>query len=237
MSCCHVARSSATDWALRRPPPASHSPRRSQIPSGSSVPPPRLSAMGRWRRSIHGGRPRHRPRTAGGCRQRRAGAHVRRWAPSTRRRTPGAPGVVSTADGSPVSGRASTDPGVPEHAGVGIGFLAQEQHRPGRRGSPPHGGHPWVDAPAPVASHRRHHRHHRRRAPPPKPPGHAGPTRNRVPCRSGGNEPYIGRVGARPDSITRPPPITLITMRPINLPAYGKVEACRRSRRTSPSAA
>ena len=41
MSCCHVARSSATDCAVRRPPPASHSPRRNQIsPSPPSAPAP-----------------------------------------------------------------------------------------------------------------------------------------------------------------------------------------------------
>ena len=64
----------------------------------------------------------------------------------------------------------------------------------------------------------------------PTPPPTPGPTRNRVPWRSGGSEPSMGRA-RRPQLVT---PITRpavtptrsvpIAMRPINLPAYGKVE-------------
>ena len=68
-------------------------------------------------------------------------------------------------------------------------------------------------------------RHHPR-ADPEQGPLQVG--RQRAFHRQGGGPPG-------PDHLTAP--LALITMRPINLPAYGKVAACPRFRRTSRSAA
>ena len=185
MSCCQVARSNSTDWAERNAPGASHSPMRRKMPSRSSTSPHRLRGC------------RHRRRTAPGRHRRPAGGRARRSGRSARRRTLRAPRSASTA-GDPGFGEGEDRSRVPEDAGIGSGLLplvpdglaVPDLHGvqgPGRLVGP-------SPAPPPPASP----------SPPSSPPriapahphGHAGPTRNRVPCRSGGSEPDIGRRSA-----------------------------------------
>ena len=131
-------------------------------------------------------------------------------------------------EGIPASGRARTRAGMPEDARIGPGLLAlvpdglpvAELHRVQGAG---------LFALAAVLTG------HRRRGP----HGHAGPTRTgSLAGREATRPSWAGAVSR--DPLTGPsdhPRPDRTPMRPINLPAYGKVEACPRSRRTSPSAA
>ena len=203
---------------------------------------------------------RRRPRTAPARRRRPAGARARRSGRSARRRTPRAPGTVSTARESRPRGERGPSPACQKHTGIGVGLLALIPD--GLAVPELHG----VQGTGLLATVRRRlrHRHrppradrHRRRQPTAaSAPGSAirsgrptlgpGPPRPRRPHPEQGPL-QIRRQRARhgqgectrwPRSSDAPDqPVHRTPMRPINLPAYGKVEACPRSRRTSPSAA
>ena len=180
-----------------------------------------------------------------------AGGRAMRSAPSVRQRIPPAPEIASTAAGS----RSRGGRGATRRA-----RRLRHQHRtldadtrpPGRPGSPwragrrPHRRHPprrqdrRIGSTVVVARNRTTVDRH--------PGTTVGPPR---PCRphpeQGALE--VRRQGARHRERKRPVALAdhgcprssrearRRPMRPINLPAYGKVEACPRSRRTSPSAA
>ena len=226
MSCCQVARSSSTDWRTAAPRP--HPIRRAQEDALAVIAPVVAAVVGRpvvdpeqdpaavSRQPVHvrcdgDGQP--------------AGEFLRLQEPRVLR---GDPGLGQRQDRSRV----------PEHGGIGVGLLAHVRDGPAVsdlhcvQSAPAAAQSRSSLAPSSPAADPS-------RPPAPDPHGQAGPARNRVPWRSGGNEPDIGRASA--PSRSREVPITSRTsdgpMRPINLPAYGKVEACPRSRRTSPSAA
>ena len=117
MSCCQVARSNSTDWAERSAPAASHSPMRRKIPSPSATSPPVDRA-------------RRRPRTGPARRRRPAGARAMRSGRSARRRTPSGSRNREYCDGNPGLGQRQHRPRVPEHAGIGVGLLAQVRDGP-----------------------------------------------------------------------------------------------------------
>ena len=187
MSCCQVARSNSTDWAERSAPAASHSPMRRKIPSPSSAPPPPLPSAP----SSTPNRTRP-PSEASRCtcdaigHGQPAGELLGLQEPGVLRREPG-------------FGEGEHRTGVPEarrHRPRTPGAGTRRPCRPGARRRagrpPPHGRRLRRRATLIVAA-----APSRSPAAAPPPHGQAGPTRNRVPCRSGGNEPDIGR-GQRP---------------------------------------
>ena len=162
-----------------------------------------------------------------------------------------------TADGIPLSREGEDRPRMPEHAGIGPRLLADvrhgpavsdstacrcagelvpatcARHRPRRRPRRPPAG--------TSTAHR--HQHPGTPGPRPAPPGKGSlqvRRRKRPRHREGEAPRWTRSPQLRPTLETMRPTRSSsreTPMRPINLPAYGKVEVCPRFRRTSSSAA
>ena len=234
MSCCQVARSNSTDRADRSAPVASHSPIRRKMPAPSSTSPPSAVPSSTANKS-------RLPSAARRCTCDAIGT-VSPPANSSGSREPrvlrGDPGSREGEDRSPV----------PEHGGIGLGLPADvgdgpaisELHRMQSAGElvacppaplPPPPPSPPPPLPAPA------------RPPWPRRPGSEQRSlqvgRERARHREGERPIGPDHRSTRPDSERARPDRSCreTPMRPINLPAYGKVEACPRFRRTSSSAA
>ena len=177
MSCCHVARSSATDCARRRPPSASHSPRRNQIalsPAAAAAPsPPRHPVV---HREEHPRPVRRHPVHVRGDRHGQATAELlgRQQPASTARAGPTRAGPAPTPHARTRRRRPPSRPARYDTAWPSRSSMACSAPRPDRR-------------------HRHRHRHRCPR--PPAPEARPGPTRYSIPWRSGGNDPSMGKGG------------------------------------------
>ena len=201
MSCCQVARSNSTDCADRSAPAASHSPMRRKMPvavivatavaSTAPVVDPEEDPPAVGGQAVH----------VGGDRDgQAAGELLGLQKPRVLRGDPG------LGQGEHRSARARTHRHRPRTPGARYETAC-------RPGAPRHAAAPAARRPSPLASRTRRASPATAAAPPTPaagadPHGHAGPTRNRVPCRSGGSEPDIGRgersVGPRSPASPRP---------------------------------